>query len=238
MKQTISGRVVVVGLGGIGSWLTAMLSRYLAHRPEKDFWQIILVDGDDYEPGNAARQLFPSLSVLPNKADCTAGSIHSRVTAGSIPAFLGDEPPARDGIRVIHARNVLRSGDVVFTCVDNHKARKHIASVCQELPDVVLISGGNDLTDGNVQVYVKEEERELTPTITAYHPEIARPLDKSPHEMSCEELAESGTPQLIFTNVQAAVLMASAFYRHLEQKTPLPETYFDIVALKCVPRPR
>lgn len=238
MKPALSGRVVVIGIGGIGSWLVAMLSRYLAHRPEKDFWQLVLVDGDEYEPGNESRQLFPSLSVLPNKADCTAGSINHRVLVNSVAAFVGEESPARDGINVIHARDVLQSGDTVFVCVDNHKARKHIASVCEQLPDVLLISGGNELTDGNVQTYARSEESDLTPTLTCYHPEIAKPADKSPHEMSCDELAAAGTPQLIFTNVQAALLMAAAFYRHLDNKTPFPEVYFDITAMKSVPRSR
>ena len=57
--------------------------------------------------------------------------------------------------------------------------------------------------------------------------------------MSCEELATS-SPQLIFTNLTAAVLMLNAFYALEQGKCEFgkSEVYFDIVANAATPRTR
>ena len=52
--------------------------------------------------------------------------------------------------------------------------------------------------------------------MTDYHPEIENPLDKSPDEMSCEELSHA-EPQLYFTNFMVAGHMCSAFYNIIER---------------------
>ena len=45
----------------------------------------------------------------------------------------------------------------MFLCVDNHKSRMIINNYCKQLNDVILFSGGNEFTDGNVQIYVRKE---------------------------------------------------------------------------------
>ena len=106
-----------------------------------------------------------------------------------------------------------------------------VADHCASLRDVVLISGGNGYEDGNVQVFVRKAGQDLTCRLDKYHTEIAQPRDKAPYEMSCDELASSA-PQLIFTNMTAAVGMLNAFYA-LEQGKfdhAKSEGYFDIIA--------
>ena len=102
---------------------------------------------------------------------------------------------------------------------------------CKNLKDVTLISGGNDLTDGNVQIYIRKDGVDLTPDLCAYHPEIANPDDKLPEEMSCEELAES-EPQLYFTNLGVATIMCWAFYNAVVKgQHEKSEIYFDITQM-------
>ena len=64
-------RVVLIGLGGIGSQLLPSLVRYLSFRPEPRPL-LVLVDGDAYEPGNRSRQLFPDDALGTNKAEALA----------------------------------------------------------------------------------------------------------------------------------------------------------------------
>jgi hypothetical protein len=87
---------------------------------------------------------------------------------------------------------------------------------------VTLISGGNDGVEvetedgnkrgpyGNVQVYVKHDGEDTTPQLTRYHPEIMEPADKLPSDLSCAELAQSGAPQLLFTNLAVASAICNA----------------------------
>lgn len=226
-------RLVVVGLGGIGSWVVQALAPFLNYSQEA--WTLVLIDGDEYEEKNRARQAFEELGP---KADVQAAWVSrkfSRLRVRPISQYLssdgeGDTYPVCDAIR---------SGDVVFSCLDNHKTRKMVFDHCAGLRDVALISGGNEYEDGNVIVFVRRDGQDKTVRPEKYHPEFISPGDKAPYEMSCEELAAS-SPQLIFANLTAAVLMLNAFYA-LEQKRldwERPEVYFDIVANAATPRIR
>jgi hypothetical protein len=109
---------------------------------------------------------------------------------------------------------------------------------CNNLNDVTLISGGNEFTDGNVQIYVRKGGKDLTPDLCAYHPEIANPDDKLPEEMSCEELANS-EPQLYFTNVWVATLMCAAFYNVvIKNSIGASEIYFDMIQMSTIAQTR
>ena len=126
---------------------------------------------------------------------------------------------------------VILEGDIVFLGVDNHKTRMIVSNYCKELKNVTLISGGNEYTDGNVQIYVRKEGKDLTPDLCAYHPEIKNPSDKLPDEMSCQELSES-EPQLYFTNLGVATFMCWSFYNVVVKKQyERSEVYFDILKM-------
>jgi hypothetical protein len=113
--------------------------------------------------------------------------------------------------------------------VDNHASRLLVSRHAATLRDLTLISGGNDYEDGNVQVYVRQNGADLTPSLTRYHPEIARPADRNPAELSCEELMAAGAPQLLFANLTVAALMLNAFYAWRQGALDYSEVYLDIV---------
>lgn len=223
-------RAIVIGVGGIGKFLLSALARFLAYDQERE-WELVLVDGDEYEVKNGGRQAF---SRLGNKAEVTAEELRTQfpeLLIKAVPAFVAG-PNA--SVHADHARlvvpisEVVQEGDWVFLCVDNHATRKVVSDFAQTLKNVRVISGGNDMSDGNVQVQIRLKGNQVFPALTEYHSEIAWPADKPPFAMSCEELAASGSPQLIFANMMAASLMAAAFWAELNRKLRAEEVYFDL----------
>ena len=212
--------IIVVGLGGIGSILVERLCRFINYSDDVEF-NIVLVDGDEYEPKNFERQEFTQMGNKSEVKEIELATRYSKILFDSFPAYLNET----------NVGEVIKEGNVVFLCVDNHKSRMIISNYCKNLSNVTLISGGNEFTDGNVQTYIRREGKDLTPDLCKYHPEIANPDDKLPEEMSCEELAKSD-PQLYFTNLGAATLMCWAFYNAvIKEDYERSETYFDILTM-------
>ena len=212
--------ITIIGLGGVGSILSERLCRFLNYATDMSA-NIILVDGDTYEHKNYMRQEFTRLG---NKADIKAGELEikfSDILFTSYEAYINEA----------NISDIIKDDTIVFLCVDNHKSRMIVSNYCKELENVILISGGNELTDGNAHCYVRQDGKDLTPDLCAYHPEIANPDDKLPEEMSCEELSNSD-PQLYFTNLGVATLMCWLFYNVVVKKQyERSEVYFDILSM-------
>jgi len=224
-------RVVVVGVGGIGSNIAAPLCRYLQYSVKTpDLVTVVLVDGDEYEHKNKERQNCLDTDVAQNKAEVEAQKLSEMFTMVDIEACPRYVTPDNiDGI--------IKEGDVVFSGVDNHKTRNTIAKYADTLDNITVISGGNELTDGNVQVFVKRDGKKLTANLHEYHDEIANPKDKSPDELGCMDMVDT-QPQLFFVNLTIGVLMLSAFHNLLnpqEGEEIHGEIYTDIVKQSTVP---
>ena len=222
----LAGRVVkVIGLGGIGACVAQGMAQFLAST--KAGCPLWLIDGDTYEESNRSRVLFQSYE---NKAIVKAAELGSLT-----PGLLTIVPVPRYAT----PRNIgrlIEERDIILLCVDNHRSRRCVSNRCRRLSDVLLISGGNDgITEssagtfGNVMAYWKEGGRDVTSPLTRFHPEIARPTDKAPYELSCAELANSGAPQLLFANLQVAATMLGVFYSWLNGKLNCDEVYLDIL---------
>ncbi len=223
--------IVIIGLGGIGTALVDNLFRFLQYDKDGDV-VVTLVDGDKYEDGNIGRQSFSNVGM--NKALTKKHDLEQRYP--SIRCVAADLYITTDNIG-----NIINENDIIFMCVDNHPTRKLVSDYVQTLQDAILISGGNELIDGNVAIFVRKGGEKLTPALTDYHPEIRNPTGKHPEEMSCEELSVSD-PQLLFTNLTVAVLMCWYYYQiQLPEKVKRgmkSETYFDLgdLALNSVIR--
>lgn len=222
-------RVVVVGCGGIGKALLPNLCRLLNY--DKQQWRVILVDGDAYTADNAKRQAFVTLG---NKAEVSRDELAPLFTNLVIEAVVAYVAGPNDAVSeqqtALQVADLIKDGDTLFLCVDNHKTRLNVSRFCQTLHNIRLISGGNGMTDGNVQIYVRRNGRDLFQPLEAVHEEIRQAaITKAPHEMSCEELATSGTPQIYVANVFAATLMLAAFYAELNRANSAGEIYFSIV---------
>jgi len=220
MSDTTEHFISVIGLGGVGSILVERLCRFLNF--SKDLTaELLLADGDDYEQKNYERQEFTRIG---NKADIKATELEMKFDGlrfDVFDAFIDEK----------NIEEVIKEGDIVFLCVDNHKTRMIVSNYCKELQDVTLISGGNDFVDGNVQIYIRKGGKDLTPDLCAYHPEIANPDDKLPQELSCEQLANSD-PQLYFANLGVATLMCWSFYNVVvREQYERSEVYFDLTSM-------
>ena len=215
MKQQIK----IIGVGGIGTSLLPFLSRYLNFDKTRPC-QVTLVDADDVEDKNLKRQSFKKFG---NKASIKAVEMAQEfrnISFRAVPEFVTPK----------NISEIIQEGDIVFLSVDNHLTRKLVSDYCETLSDVVLISGGNELTDGNVQVHIRRDGKNIKDPITKFHPEIKNAKGKSPGEMGCEELArQPGSEQTLVANMEAACQMFRIFWL-IEQGEldEIGETYFDI----------
>lgn len=222
-------KLKVLGLGGIGGLLAGNIARYVGHNDtyrsggvSTTVCDMVLVDGDKFEHRNSARQHFEEVA---NKAEEKARILrknHPRVFFRPVPEYVTENNIIMN----------VREGDVVFLCVDNHTTRRLVAERCEELDNVVLISGGNDEVDGNVQIHVREDGVDITPSILKYHPEIRAAEGDNPGETDveregCEQQADE-KPQILVANEMAATLMHATFRNWAEDRLNYGEVYFNV----------
>ena len=229
----------VIGLGGIGQIVATHLGRFLCGLRRSA--TLILIDGDHFEQGNEARMgvteyyankaqaLQAELSAAAGASEVTVAAVAEYVTPGNVARLVRSGP-----------------GENVLLCVDNHATRNLVAGHACGLRDIVLVSGGNDGvgpdgggtvrhgTAGNVQVYVRRAGADQTPTLTAFHPEIADPPDHRPDEAGCGELMTSA-PQILFANLCAASCMLSTWWLHACGGLEYSELVFDISKGRTAP---
>lgn len=221
----------LIGLGGVGGIVARYGSIFLAAL--KTPCRMVLIDGDSFEPKNASRMFFGDCG---NKAEVVRNELLPRFTESqleltAIPEYVTPENIGR----------LIRSGDIVICCVDNHSTRNLINNHCS-LPDgcatsldnCVVISGGNDgITEsergtfGNVQIYIRKDGKDVSHDLAHFHPEIANPKDKLPTDLSCTEALES-TPQLMMANMFVASHILNALYLYLSGHLHYEEIAFDV----------
>lgn len=226
-------RVKVIGLGGIGCIVLEYLAVFLKSLAEPV--RLVLIDGDQFEMGNTRRMLFRDFG---NKAEVKAAEILAwlgtcDVAVASVPEYVTPDNVTR----------LIREEDYVFLCVDNHATRKLVSDHCGSLSSITLFSGGNDGVEpprqrgtyGNVQVYVRRDGKDVTASLTRFHPEIANPKGKLPTELSCVELAQS-VPQILFTNLAVASAMLNAFFAWTCGKLAYQEVKLDVLEARMLPQ--
>ena len=228
-----NSRIKVIGLGGIGCIVLNYLAIFL--KSLRQPMRLVLIDGDQFEPGNAYRMAFGTLG---NKAQVKAAETvamlgESDVTVAAVPEFIGLD----------NLQRLVLPGDHVLLCVDNHATRRLVSEHCAAISDVVLISGGNDGVDppgqrgtyGNVQIAIRRAGREVTVPITRYHPEIAGATGKLPGQQECGEMVTS-TPQILFTNLAVASVMLNALFGYACGRLSYQEVQFDILEARMLPQ--
>ncbi|HEV8054188.1 MAG: ThiF family adenylyltransferase [Chloroflexi bacterium] len=216
----MADRIVLVGLGGIGSQLMGPLVRYLAHGPQPRPL-LVLVDGDVFESGNRSRQLFPEDALGMNKAEALA-----RVARGSGLAIQAIAEYLDAG----NLAGVVREGDTILLAVDNHATRALVDRRIAELSDATLISGGNDETDGNVQLVRRRDGFSVDGHLTEIHPEIGRAAESEPPAADGCAVLATERPQLVVTNLMVASAMLNCLWAVTEQgSVPYSEVYLDVV---------
>jgi len=208
----MEGHLVCIGLGGIFEGYFPHVLLFHAIGIIR-FSQIVLVDGKQFREENRARQYYQQL-----RSKAVERREHWE---GTYPDL-----PLRSRVVYVDASNVqeiVPDGAIVLLSPDNHATRKVVSEHAETLPDILLISGGNDGidkakgedgTEGAVIVHWRKESEDLTAPLTLYHPEIREPDDRLPSAMSCMELAQAGQPQLLATNLLVGHAMAQLLHRY------------------------
>lgn len=230
--------VKFIGLGGVGGIAARYAAMFLASLQKNV--RCVLIDGDEFEHKNSTRMFFSGYG---NKAEVTRNDLIDRFKDASLSLIAVPEY-----IKPDNKDRLIRDGDIVVCCVDNHATRKLINDHCAGLKNIVLISGGNDGvgpdstgavsrgTYGNVQIYVRKDGQDVTASLTKWHQEIANPADKLPTDLSCTDLVVS-TPQILFANLATASHILNAMWLYLCGQLHYAEACWDIGDAKANPLP-
>ena len=246
-----SKRMILIGCGGIGTWLGHGLAKALQFQAPHSV--LMLIDGDSFEPKNAERQQFSRMGnkayVLAEDLQHTNHSIFvvpraAWIVSEEVAAAEPEEDNDDDSIVVakISAASILEENDIVYVCVDNHRARKEVFEAAKKFKNIDVFTGGNNtVTDpdpmfGTVYHYRRRDGVDITLPPGFFHPEIEEPTDKNPGELSCQERAElDGGTQLLSVNMGvASFLLAKTahtiFGNEQEEQAAMEkaEVYFDL----------
>ena len=231
--MTEQKRFVLVGAGGIGTWLADGLARLLEYKYPGS--ALIIVDGDTYEERNKERQSFTQMG---NKAIATAHRLTQQfdnTTFIPVPKWVVDDNfagVADEESPKIKASSLISENDVVFAVVDNFAARKILFDAASKIDNIDVFTGGNDdALFGSIYHYQRRDGVDVTEHPVVYHPEYENPPDKNPGELSCQERAEiDGGTQLLATNMAvASIILGRINHIIVEGKDPeITEIYFDL----------
>ena len=215
-------KIVLIGAGGIGSHLALFISRYL--RSEKfasHEMKISIIDKDKIENKNLERQSFTHQEGFKSvylKDQCILAhwgsdnilkvvSINKYVTEENIDSFDLED-------------------SYIFLCVDNHWARKIINRKVLTLKNAVLISAGNELIDGNVSTYMRVNGETVGSDLEYLDPSITDSVTPEEERANCGGVFVT-QPQIIWTNLQAAVMAGQVFANLMDGLLPPDVIYFD-----------
>lgn len=226
-------RIKVIGLGGVGCIVLRFLSIFLRHLDIP--LRLTLIDGDDFEPSNMSRMEFLEMG---SKAEVKAAEVADMLDFSEVGVL-----PVAEYVNQENIERLIRSGDHVFLCVDNHPTRRLVAEHCAGLDDVALFSGGNDGvnppheqgTYGNAQVHIRRDGVDWTAPLTKFHPEIRNAEGELPGGPNCGQLAES-VPQILFANLAAASALLNAFFAYSCGRLEYQEVQFDILQARSLPQ--
>ena len=233
-------RVVLVGAGGIGTWLAEGVARMLEWKFPGS--ALILVDGDNYEQKNLERQNFKqmgnkasvkALELTPSFPNTMFIPVPKWVVDDNFAGVTDEESPK------IKASELITEGDIVLAVVDNFAARKILFDAASKLNNVDVFTGGND-DDlfGSIYHYQRRNAKDITEHPVTFHPEYESPPDKNPGEMSCQERAEvNGGTQLLATNMAVAAFILGRIHKTIvnNQNPEESEIYFDLGVGKSEP---
>lgn len=193
----------MVGAGGTGTHLLPALLTYLRAHHEPGDYQVVIADGDVFEEKNMARQLFADGMITINKADAMV-QMYPGHPLISVTRYIGKAD----------IEQMVQDGDCVIICADNYSVRALIADHARTLDNCVVVNGGNELNDGSVQLWVRENGENVTPSITYGHPEIKFIAENDRAALTCAQIAAiPGGEQTILANMASALFMLTAIRR-------------------------
>jgi molybdopterin/thiamine biosynthesis adenylyltransferase len=182
-------KAIIIGTGGVGSWLAPALCRIL------DPDRVTLIDGDKLEKKNLDRQLFNEEHIGQNKAEALARLYGCE----GIPKWFS------------MGQFEINEGDWLMVCVDNHPARLAALQECDS-NGCRAIFGANETYSAEACFYIRGwRGTGLDPRV--YYPEILTDHSGDPRAtaIGCTGEAQQTNRQLASANFMAAALMLQLF---------------------------
>jgi molybdopterin/thiamine biosynthesis adenylyltransferase len=200
----------LVGAGGTGSLVYPPLLRYLDsyHTNRGENFIVAVIDGDHLEKKNLQRQMFHGQFIDENKADALV-KIYGGPESRPIPEYLTED----------NLEQRVMDGDIVLIAADNYDVRARLERRALDLDNIVLLNGGNEKTDGSLQIFIRKDGQNVTPPLSFQHPEILKPSPHDPSKLDCMTRAQvPGGEQTIIANMASASwLMAGLAIVHAFQ---------------------
>ena len=138
------GRVVIIGLGGIGIPLVRTVARFLGGVCRSDLdecIELVLCDGDAFNHDNLYRMDVPDFG---NKAEVLGVALLDAIDCPNLAIRWITEYTTAENVG-----QLIQDGDCVLLACDNHQTRKLVGEYsATQLKNIVLISGGNDGLEG------------------------------------------------------------------------------------------
>lgn len=212
---------IVVGCGGIASWLCQGLIRFAPgfKVPSK----ITLWDGDKIEARNLDRQLF----VLDDIGRFKVDALSSFLAMWSVQ--VRNAPDIEVVPRYFTSGAEVASGTVIFGCVDNHAARRAILETADMSgAGARAIICGNEFTDAEAYIYLPHwRDSGLDPRV--YYPEIMTDNAGDPvRPAGCQGEVQVAAPQLALANMAAASMGLQLFYKWFIKDRPDQQDYMPV----------
>ena len=205
-------QIIIIGAGGTGSWLASFLSRFNKN--------VIMVDGDEVEPKNLARQNFEPDDIYKNKASVVAAknefalSVDEYLTSTEILDQISDSQ--KDAT------------PIVIGAVDNNNTRILINEWMEQQSNAIWIDGGNNEVNGQTIIHIKKDgsvvEGYESPMKVEPGLAVSNDDERRPDEISCAEQSESA-PQSIAANVMSATSIFNIITSLMSEKPVLNNHY-------------
>lgn len=113
---------LIIGGGGIGSWMVTRLARLRDHGQLNSLDGVVIADSDEVEDKNLPYQNFDTGEIMDSKALCLDARF----------GFTGIDD------RIIHQQQ-LESFDIIICAVDNTAARRLVFEHCRDNPKKYFI---------------------------------------------------------------------------------------------------
>ena len=229
-------RILLVGVGGTGSWLALSLGRLAYHARQKGIsFHLTFVDPDRIEMRNTGRQVYCLSEMGLKKAETMAWRLNLAlgldITAISAPFTLAIG-------RTWYTPQAPEGSQLIVGAVDNHWARRVMAEFVTEMRGRVWwLDGGNAKSNGQILIGNLAEKKQFQvdemglcrglPLPSLQEPGLLEP-DPTPQPLACAEMAER-EEQSLLVNAQVAAI-AGQYVADFSLKRRLDQcaTYFNL----------
>lgn len=213
--------IVVIGCGGVASWLVRPLVMFLRQCDHKPV--LTLIDGDTIEERNLDRQWFDEEDIGQNKAEAMA-------------ELLPNDYPIDSAVREYYMDGHILPIDgtkLFLCCADNHAARRAVLNSVDRGQGFAII-GGNEYVEAEAYYYERGYKDGPCDPRT-YYPSILTDDTGDPtRPAGCTGPAAVAAPQLVFANFSAANHMLWLIYHHFVERRELGSSFLpEYAVVRC-----